>query len=320
MIDYFKINIGSEADIVILEYRIKKFLKKNFFELNKVFLIARELATNVLKYGTKGYIEIILQSDKIVITAIDYGIKRKDLKKLNMEKGLGLGLKVIKNNSDEFFMVKNKYGGMTATSVINFIRNSKKSFVLQYGISIKPHYLENKSGDTALIREVARGKYLLLIADVLGHGSKANIIAEKISDYFSNTFYTNLEKFYLGLSRGIMNTRGCALLLALITEYGLEYINVGNIKGWIISNHKIKKIIQTPGVVGRNNIRYKIHKESTIMYGTTLIACTDGIASKFSPSLFRNKDLQDVQNISDYIIKNFGIKEDDATVVVVRGG
>lgn len=61
MSDVLKVNITSDADIFIMEYRLKKFMEKYRLELPSVPLVARELATNILKYGEKGFVEFALK-------------------------------------------------------------------------------------------------------------------------------------------------------------------------------------------------------------------------------------------------------------------
>jgi len=316
LIDYFKVNIESEADIVILEYKLKKHLEKNFINLPKALVVARELSTNILKYGTKGYVEFKLFSDKLIIIAFDYGIKRQSFEGLSISKGLGIGLKVVKNNSDDFTMEKNEYGGIVATAVINLNKKQKK-FGIHFGISVKPHYLEEKSGDIVLIKEILLDKYLILMADVLGHGIKAYEVAQKIKNFFLSYEYKNLEDFYIKLEMAIEGTRGCALFLGVLSEFELEYINVGNIRGWFVNKNNIKKLMSSPGVVGRHQGYYKVYKERAVMHDAFIILCSDGISSRFSPSVLAYKE--DVQLMADKIIKDYGIDNDDASVLIIRG-
>ncbi|SEF39941.1 Stage II sporulation protein E (SpoIIE) [Caloramator fervidus] len=115
-------------------------------------------------------------------------------------------------------------------------------------------------------KEVYLDRYLILMADVLGHGIKAYEVAKNIKSFFLSYEYKNLEDFYIKLDTSIKGTRGCALFLAILSEFELEYINVGNIRGWLINKNNIKKLMSSPGVVGRHQGYYKIYKESAIMH------------------------------------------------------
>ncbi|MBO8158544.1 hypothetical protein [Thermosyntropha sp.] len=320
MIDFLKVNIDSVLDITILEYRIKKMLEKNFTNVPEVFLVAKELATNILKYGTKGYIEIDLHSDKITITAVDYGIKKDDTRYFDEKnKSLGLGLKIVRKNSDEFSFMPNEYGGITVKAVICLNSKSRKSFYINWGVAGRPHLLEEKSGDLISIKEVGKGEFLVLHADVLGHGLEANKLAEKIGVFFDEQPFTNLERFFLDLQHFIYDSRGCALFLALVSEYGLEYINIGNIRVWIIMDGKIRRLVEMPGIVGRNINRYKIFRENLMLHRVLLISCSDGVSSRFSPALLDLNNVYDIQVLAEDIAERFGVKNDDVSVLVLKG-
>lgn len=320
MIDKLRVEIENVADIFILEHRVKKFIKKNNIELPSLLLIAKELATNILKYGGQGYIEIKLTSKKIiVVVADDNGQKRENINELGISKGLGLGLKIIKNNSDEFKMKKNKIGGTTVTVILYLNQHSKKRFKLQIGIATKPHHLEEKSGDVCIFKAINE-RYLLVVADVLGHGVKANKVAELIKEYSLKYDNTSLYNFYTGLETILSGTRGCAVFAALISKYLIEYLNIGNIRTWIVSPKNTKKFLGTSGVVGRHPVKIKTFRENITLFNSTLIVCTDGITNRFTPK----NDLTwiqhyEPQDIADRILDEFSIMEDDATAVVVRG-
>lgn len=318
MIDFLKVKIESFLDITILEYRMKKMLDKNFVQVPEVFLVAKELATNIVKYGGRGYIELDLHSDRITVTAVDHGWKKAEGDNEGKKKGLGLGLKIVRQNSDEFSLAANKHGGMTARAVIYFKSKWRKSFCINWGIAQRPHVLEEKSGDLILVKEAKKEEFLVLHADVLGHGWAASRLAEKIEVFFHEHPFTSLEKFFLDLQQHIYASRGCALFLALVSEYGLEYINIGNIRVWVITDGQIRRLLEMPGIVGRQETRYKIFRENIMLTRSMLISCSDGISSRFSPTLL-NLEMMDIQLLAEEIIEKFGVSNDDVSVLVLKG-
>jgi hypothetical protein len=217
-------------------------------------------------------------------------------------------------------MEEKEDGGTRIRVTILFSKNNKKIFTLQFGTFSRPHYLEKESGDVCLNKKI-NGKYLLLAADVLGHGSRAREVARLIECYFKDLKEERIEKIYAGLEKLLQGTRGCAVFIAFISEKEIEYINVGDIKGWILFPDFAKKLKETPGVVGRTSVSKKVFKEPVSLLNSTLLVYTDGIKSSFipRPEMVWVRALN-TWDAAEKIVKDFGVKEDDATVVIARGG
>jgi len=198
-------------------------------------------------------------------------------------------------------------------------QRKKKGFVLQVGTASKPHYLEEDNGDICFYKEMG-GKYFLFVADVLGHGKRAGAVAKEIELYLKNFNEIHIEKIYAGLEKTLQATRGCAAFLATVSQSGLEYINVGNIKGWLINSGSVRKLNEVNGVVGRTHVRLKIFKE-ILPPGFVLIVCTDGIKKRFIQATeVKWLKTMKTEEAAEKILQEFAIKEDDASVLIARGG
>jgi len=319
--DVVKVDIASEADIFIMEYKLKKCMQKYYLDLPSILLVARELATNILKYGGKGFVETELKRDKVVVLAEDVSKNSgNDIEQKIKKRGLGVDLEIVRNNSDELKIERKEDGRTSIRAVFLFSRNKRRNFILQFGTASRPHYLEEKNGDVCLYKEV-NGRYFLFVADVLGHGSRAREVAELIEGYIKGSREEYLEKIYAGLERLARGTRGCVVFAALVSKYEIEYLNVGNIRGWILFPDSIKKLREIPGVVGRMSVKVKIFKEPVSLLHSTLLVCTDGIKRRFIPTpemkWIRTLNPRDA---AEKIVRDFSIKEDDATVMIARGG
>lgn len=320
MSDVLKVDIASEADIFIMEYKLKKFMQKYYLELPSMPLVARELAANILKYGGKGFVEIGFKRDKVVVLAEDIGKKSGNNVGQRIKKGPGIGLEIVKNNSDELKIKRKEDGGTSIRAVFLFSRSKRRDFILQFGTASRPHYLEEENGDICMCKEM-NGKYFLLVADVLGHGSRAREVAKLMEGYVKGSREEHLEKIYAGLEKLAGATRGCAAFAAFVSKYGIEYLNVGDIRGWILLPDSIKKLREIPGVIGRMPVKVKVFREPVSLLHSTLLVCTDGIKRQFIPTpemeWIRTLNPRDA---AEKIVRDFSIKEDDATVMIARGG
>ncbi|MDK2794173.1 MAG: serine/threonine-protein kinase RsbT [Caldanaerobacter sp.] len=110
MTEKLEVDIAVEADLFILEYRLKKFMEKFNIDIPSALLVARELATNILKYGKKGFIEVKLKEDGLCLVAEDIGKADVDNGEKRPAGGLGIGLEVVKKSSNEF-EIERKPGG-----------------------------------------------------------------------------------------------------------------------------------------------------------------------------------------------------------------
>lgn len=318
-----KVDIEMEADLFILEHKINKYLQKSCSDMPSaplVTLVARELATNILKYGGKGFVTIKREGYKLIISAEDEGTANRKGIINKSKRGLGIGLDVTRKNCDKLDIKQKAGGGMVVNAVLNLSQQCKeKGFVLDVGAASKPHYLEEDNGDICFYKEIG-GKYFLFVADVLGHGKRAGAVAKEIELYLRNFNEIHIEKIYAGLEKTLQDTRGCAAFLATVSQSGLEYVNIGNIKGWLINSDSVRKLYGVNGVVGRTPVRLKIFKE-ILLPGFVLIVCTDGIKKRFiqAADVKWLKTLK-TEEAAEKILQEFAIKEDDASVLIARGG
>jgi len=318
-----KVDIEMEADLFILEHKINKYLQKSCSVMPSapfVTLVARELATNILKYGGKGFVTVKREGYKLIISAEDEGMANRKGIINKSKRGLGIGLDVTRKNCDKLDIEQKAGGGMVVNAVLNLSQQRKeKGFVLHVGAASKPHYLEEDNGDICFYKEMG-GKYFLFVADVLGHGKRAGAVAKEIELYLKNFNEIHIEKIYAGLEKTLQDTRGCAAFLATVSQSGLEYVNVGNIKGWLMNSGSVRKLNGVNGVIGRTPVKLKVFKE-ILPAGFVLIVCTDGIKKRFIQAAdVKWLKTMKTEEAAEKILQEFSIKEDDASVLIARGG
>jgi len=315
----FSLEIKDQLDLFILEYYSKKLLESKNIHKPEVFLILKELASNILKYGKNGRIEIGLSDEAINIIA-ENEIFMDNLK--NGKKGLGLGWKIISNHSDFITIRIIQQKKVMFNLRINLVQKeeAEKKYKINYSILIEPHYLEKRSGDFFYERRIDESCYLFVLGDVLGHGEKAFEVAEKVKEKLNKTEFYNINEVYIVVEEALINTRGAVLFICFVYDEKIEYINVGNINANLIQKKSIKKLLNIPGIVGRQYISKKVFNEE-VFNDYILIAATDGIKGNFLNYMNPVKlFLYNTDNIAKEIIEKFKIKDDDSSVFVLRKG
>ncbi|MGB9791532.1 MAG: SpoIIE family protein phosphatase [Thermacetogeniaceae bacterium] len=317
-----RVEIEIDADLFILEHKLERYLRERHPDLPArplVVLVAKELATNILKHRGEGFVAVSRAGDKLILTAEDDGCKGDGAG--DGEKGLGLGLDVARRSCEEFFLEQKPGGGFVATAVFDLAERAERcGLVLHVGMASRPHYLESECGDICLHRRIGESHFLF-VADVLGHGRRAGAVAGEIEGYLSGLREARIEEIYSGLERAVQHTRGCAAFLAVVSREGLEYINVGNISCWLLSAGSVRRLRNVSGVIGRLPVGGKRFREAPLPPWFMLIACTDGVRSQFVPvPEMRWLRTLDVQEVAERIVEEFAVKEDDASALVARGG
>ncbi|MGB9817641.1 MAG: hypothetical protein ACPLRZ_00800 [Thermovenabulum sp.] len=282
-------------------------------------MVLRELASNILKYGKNGRIDVALTDDGVNIIA-ENEISVDNLK--NGKKGLGLGWKIISNHSDFITIRIIQQKKVIFNLRINLVQKeeTEKKYKINYSVLIEPHYLEKRSGDFFYERRIDDGCYLFVLGDVLGHGEKAFEVAEKVKEKLNKTEFYNINEVYIVVEEALANTRGAVLFICFVYDEKIEYINVGNINANLIQKKSIKKLLNIPGIVGRQYVDRKVFNEE-VNNDYILIATTDGIRGNFLNYINPMRlFLDNIDNIAREITEKFKIKDDDSSVFVLRKG
>lgn len=180
---------------------------------------------------------------------------------------------------------------------------------------MRPHCRETVGGDLCLARPL-REQVLVGVMDVLGHGEFANCCARKLLAVLQNAD-TDLLQTFSGLEAVAARTRGCVLLLALLGADSIEFILVGNIRGWLMGQDRREVLFGQPSIVGARKIKPLVRKVGVSGY-SLFIACTDGIRRSFAPSPRSLCWHEDVGRLAQRIGEEFALAEDDACVLVAR--
>ncbi|CEP68789.1 Protein phosphatase 2C (PP2C)-like domain [Moorella glycerini] len=179
----------------------------------------------------------------------------------------------------------------------------------------RPHWREKVNGDLCYAKELD-AHVLVVVADVLGHGEGAHHGAVVLARALQRAAGV-LQQAYAVLEEAALQTRGCALFLALLDRKTIEYILVGNVRGWVLTRKGTEVLVGQPGIVGKRMFNPVIRRLE-LSEPALLLACTDGIKRSFSPVglswLWEGTE----EATARRVVERYGIAEDDASVLVGR--
>lgn len=179
----------------------------------------------------------------------------------------------------------------------------------------RPHWREKVSGDLCYTKELDT-HVLVVVADVLGHGEGAHRGAVVLAQAMQRAT-GDLEQTYSVLEEAASQTRGCALFLALLARKAIEYVLVGNVRGWVLARKATAALVGQPGIVGKRMLKPAIRRLE-LSGPALLLACTDGIKRSFSPVGLQWLWEMAGEEMACRVVERYGIAEDDASVLIGR--
>ncbi|MFE6158186.1 ATP-binding SpoIIE family protein phosphatase [Streptomyces sp. NPDC056486] len=161
---------------------------------------------------------------------------------------------------------------------------------------------------------------LVMMCDGLGHGPLAARASAAAVEAFHDTPATDPEGIMRAVHRALRGTRGGAAAVARIEPAArrVQYCGVGNISGFLIGHDTRKTLISVPGIVGANMRRLRTFEEP-LPEGGALTMHSDGLTERWDhmalPGLLHHAPLV----VAGQLLREAGVRRDDASVVVVKG-
>ena len=218
------------------------------------------------------------------------------------------------------------------------IYSSEDKYVLQVGSSKVTKDGSSVSGDCSLQIKLADGKYLLAISDGMGTGEKArecSKITLKLLKQILSAGFNNEETIKLLNSKmKLINMKDMystldASILDLYTGHA-DILKNGASNTYIKNKKNIKKIESKNMPIGIvDNIDLQ-EERIALSNGDIIVMCSDGILDTkdsenelWIENFLKNISTNNVQKIADLILaeaidNNFGIAQDDMTVIVSK--
>ncbi len=178
---------------------------------------------------------------------------------------------------------------------------------------------EPVSGDAFAVRD-AEGRRQVMMCDGLGHGGLAAAAAHQAVRAFHDGPAAPPSAVLELVHKRLNHTRGAAVAIAeLDPDAGLvRYAGLGNIAGTVVSGGGARRgMVSLPGIAGhqRRQIRqfdYPITPDGVVLMHS------DGVADRWSPSDYPGLITHSPLVIAATVLRDAGVRRDDAGVLVAR--
>lgn len=188
--------------------------------------------------------------------------------------------------------------------------------MLQVGVAERPKAGQSISGDAYFVQN-GGPTALIAVIDGLGGGESAAEAAQKAMGAIEANPDQPLNMIMNAAHKACQGTRGAVIgLLRLdLAAHTADYVGVGNIGIYVVSQHVIKPLSRN-GIVGYR--MPNLHEQHAAYdAGDTFILFSDGISLKFADAPLMHEALEP-QPMAERILHEFGKTIDDATVVIVK--
>ena len=287
-------------------------------------IVTAEAAGNLVKHADQGSVLIRVvrteQQAGVEVIAIDHGPGMADLTRSIGDGhstagtlGIGLGAIVRQSSWSDVHSVPGR-GTVLAAQVWP---TDPPPPAWAAGLT-RPLTGEPVSGDAFAVR-AADGRHQVLMCDGLGHGGLAAAAAHEAVHAFIDAPPVQPAAVVEAVHRRLNHTRGAAVAVAELdsSERLVRYAGLGNISGTVIGQAARRGMISLPGIAGhqRRQIRqydYPIDPESVVLMHS------DGVVDRWNPADYPGLLTHSPAVIAATVLRDAGVRRDDAGVLVAR--
>ena len=178
---------------------------------------------------------------------------------------------------------------------------------------------EPVSGDAFAVREID-GRRQVMMCDGLGHGRLAEAAATEAVRAFADAPAVSPGGIVEAMHRMLGHTRGAAVAVAELDGDGgrVIYAGLGNIAGTVLLPDGGRRgMVSLPGIAGHQWRQIREY-EYPMPPGAVVLMHSDGIVERWSPADYPGLLAHSPQVIAATVLRDAGIRRDDAGVVVAR--
>jgi len=301
----------------------------------EVALAVTEAATNVQRHAEDGALLLRVLRDEnragVEFLTVDSGPGIADVAAAladgtSSAGTLGIGLGAVARLADAFDVhsVPGR-GTVMAAQFWNRGAGGKPAYTVPGGRTpvasgvTRPISGELSCGDAWAVRALDPSVLLVMMCDGLGHGPLAALASTTAVRAFHATPARDPEGVMGAVHRALNGTRGGAVAVARIeTDTGrLSYCGVGNISGFIIGHDARRALLSAPGIVGAQMRRLRTFEEK-LPPGGALVMHSDGLTERWDLTLLPGLLQHSPAVVAGQLLREAGVRKDDAGVVVVK--
>lgn len=187
---------------------------------------------------------------------------------------------------------------------------ASRRLVIDVGYRTRPRPGERANGDAVFFRPHVGG-CTFAVVDALGHGPEAGRASSRALDVLEARAMTPIEELLRALDRGLVGTRGAAIVLGRVADDELEAVGVGNVG--LREQWSRFGLICRPGILGRNVGRVPTTRVP-LRDQDRIVVFTDGLPPTLDPSSVRGLG---PDAAAEQLLRRHGRDADDASVMVL---
>ncbi len=164
------------------------------------------------------------------------------------------------------------------------------------------------------------GRLQVMLCDGLGHGPLANVTSTALVSAFRDAPDAGPARV-LEYLHGVANqTRGAVASVIEVDASAttVRCASLGNIAGWIVSDGGRRGLTAQPGYLGDRNRRTIREHDYPLGEDSVIVAHTDGLTDRWDLSAHPGLLTRDALVIACMMMRDAGVRRDDAGVLVVQ--
>lgn len=320
--------VAEPADVLIISADARLLAAGIGFsavEEAEIGLVARELATNILKHAGNGAMTVRVEPPRLTIIASDSGpgipsIDEALADGFSSVGSLGYGLGTVNRLMDHVDIDARTGRGLTVTAHRS-VRATPDVIIappVDIGVATapKPGYIEN--GDGYIVRH-GGSKTLVGVFDGVGHGAPAQAAAQAAFRYIDSHAEQPMQDIFRGVGIACRGTRGVVLALARFDwdAQTLEFASVGNIEARVFNSAAPMRFIVRRGILGASAPAPKVSLERWPA-NATLVLFSDGVASHWGDVTLPRAGESTAAATARALLARLNRHTDDATLLIVQ--
>ncbi|QXJ23122.1 SpoIIE family protein phosphatase [Actinomadura graeca] len=296
--------------------------------LAQIALAVSEAASNLHKHAVNGMIGVWVARAggvaAIEFVCVDSGpgiadVPRSMLDGYSTSGTLGLGLGAISRlaDSSDLHSIPRRGSVLTARFAVEPGHETAGG---HSGLT-KPKPGEQVCGDGYAVH-TGDGVTHVMLCDGLGHGALAErAAAEAVRAVRQSDLAAGPGAMLAQIHRRLAPTRGGAVAVAEIDFAAgrVRYAGLGNIAGWIVDPERRRGMISVPGIAGHQARTIREHAYD-LPPDATVVLHSDGLNQRWSPVDYPGLFTRRPMLVTATLLRDAGVRNDDASIVAVRAG
>ena len=189
---------------------------------------------------------------------------------------------------------------------------------VEWSVATRPKDGHTDSGDFACVRDLDGG-VLVVVVDVLGHGSDAAKAGRRFLDVIEAEPIDDLSALFARCDALLRSDRGAVMTAVLMRtdEQRIRYLGVGNVQAVVVrgDNRASREwLLIRSGVVG-GGLGLLEARTLPVRPGDVVVLATDGIHPAYASAI---DPLQSVDRIAQTVLDTHATGKDDALVLAAR--